>query len=646
MVFGKAGLHASQSRSLELDGTNGFKLSGVAAKRTMSGSSVSGAGDVNGDGFDDLIIGAFQASSFVVFGKKGGFGKLLDLSTLDGSNGFKVPPIAGEGPSGKAVSGVGDFNSDGFDDVVIGAPIASPNGIGSGASYVIFGGVNIAVGGRSATYVDAEGDLVTVAVSQGELKPEDFTFAASGLGSRLRILDLRTPIGVDGFGGANVTISATPGLRGGDGFAAIGHLNATGLDLGAVKIDGDLLRIDAGDAETLNTPAVQSLAVQSLGRVGTTAEAIGGFLTSHLHGKLGSLTVKTDIVIASLILDGGADGQIGSITVGGSLIGPKIPIGATTGGINASGNIGSAKVGIDLVGGVDSGSGTISSGGTIGAVTVGGSLLGGSGSVSGSLQATGGFGAVKILGDVRGGTASDAGAIITGGPVKSIYIGGNLVGGTAQYAGSITTHIGGEDAAPIGSVTIKHSLIGGTHALTGILAGATLGAVKIGGDVRGVSAAVTAKIVAEGLLTPTSLKAALAIGSVTVAGTVRFGEILAGYTVSGGTAAVASNADVQIGVVTVTGDWEASTIAAGALANGNGYGNVNDTIFSAGELPFASRIAAIVIKGALYGSLAAGDHFGFVAQEIGSIQIGKGTPAITNGNVLAPATNDFRVRLV
>ncbi len=43
-----------------LDGLNGFKLSGVAADG-LSGFSVSDAGDVNGDGFGDLIIGAFGA---------------------------------------------------------------------------------------------------------------------------------------------------------------------------------------------------------------------------------------------------------------------------------------------------------------------------------------------------------------------------------------------------------------------------------------------------------------------------------------------------------------------------------------------------------------------------------------------------------
>ena len=101
---------------------------------------------MNGDGFDDLIIGAkgvgayANGASYVVFGKAQGFSANLNLSTLNGTNGFKISGAAAPGDSfGISVSAAGDVNGDGFDDLIIGAFLANPNGADSGASYVVFG---------------------------------------------------------------------------------------------------------------------------------------------------------------------------------------------------------------------------------------------------------------------------------------------------------------------------------------------------------------------------------------------------------------------------------------------------------------------------------------------------------------------------
>ena len=83
------------------DGSNGFILNGTDIS-DRSGFSVASAGDVNGDGVDDLIIGARTADpngqgdageSYVVFGSAGGFSASLNLSALDGSNGFVLNGI-------------------------------------------------------------------------------------------------------------------------------------------------------------------------------------------------------------------------------------------------------------------------------------------------------------------------------------------------------------------------------------------------------------------------------------------------------------------------------------------------------------------------------------------------------------------------
>lgn len=152
VVFGGAGIGSSGRFNLsELNGTNGFVINGIAAD-DGSGLSVSSAGDINGDGYQDLMVGALRASpggnlnagqSYVVFGGKNitsnGY---LNLSQLNGSNGFVINGIAAGDFSGVSVSKAGDINHDGIDDVIIGAYSASPVGVSNaGQSYVIYGNV-------------------------------------------------------------------------------------------------------------------------------------------------------------------------------------------------------------------------------------------------------------------------------------------------------------------------------------------------------------------------------------------------------------------------------------------------------------------------------------------------------------------------
>ncbi len=158
LVFGGAGIGALGSIELSsLNGTNGFVLNGID-KFDTSGRSVSSAGDVNGDGVDDIIIGAHKADpngksysgeSYVIFGGVGiGASGTIELSSLNGMNGFVLNGIDKFDTSGRSVSGAGDVNSDGFDDIIIGAPLADPNGISNaGETYVVYGGTDVGASG-------------------------------------------------------------------------------------------------------------------------------------------------------------------------------------------------------------------------------------------------------------------------------------------------------------------------------------------------------------------------------------------------------------------------------------------------------------------------------------------------------------------
>ncbi|MFN7307567.1 MAG: hypothetical protein ACK5TQ_13480, partial [Acetobacteraceae bacterium] len=154
VVFGKAsGWGAPIDLTTIAAGTGGFVIHGQDGG-DQSGRSVASAGDVNGDGFADLIIGAnigdaagnaksFAGESYVVFGKASGWGAAIDLATIAaGTGGFVIHGQDIDDNSGWSVASAGDINGDGFDDLIIGADSgdAAGNAKGSaGDSYVIFG---------------------------------------------------------------------------------------------------------------------------------------------------------------------------------------------------------------------------------------------------------------------------------------------------------------------------------------------------------------------------------------------------------------------------------------------------------------------------------------------------------------------------
>ncbi|MBS0351726.1 MAG: FG-GAP repeat protein, partial [Proteobacteria bacterium] len=141
VVFGGSGVGGSGLVTLSaLNGSNGFKLDGEATN-DHSGYSVSTAGDINGDGVSDLLIGApgyasQKGRSYVVFGGQGvGSAGLIALSGLTGSNGFKLDGELANDYSGFPVSAAGDVNGDGISDLLVGAPYRANY---TGRSYVVF----------------------------------------------------------------------------------------------------------------------------------------------------------------------------------------------------------------------------------------------------------------------------------------------------------------------------------------------------------------------------------------------------------------------------------------------------------------------------------------------------------------------------
>jgi hypothetical protein len=211
-------------------GTGGFVINGQGAS-DYSGRSVASAGDVNGDGLADLIVGAWASDptsgtnagrSYVVFGQTSG--TPINLSAIAaGTGGFVINGQCANDRSGFSVASAGDVNGDGLADLIVGAYLSDPaSGTDAGRSYVIFGSTT---GAFSQTAVDQLGTSADNTLVSGA--NADVIVAGAGNDT------------ITGGGGADVLY----GGAGNDVFI-LNASNIASLALGVT--DGQLARIDGG----------------------------------------------------------------------------------------------------------------------------------------------------------------------------------------------------------------------------------------------------------------------------------------------------------------------------------------------------------------------------------------------------------------
>lgn len=177
VVFGSNGLLPTDFDISQLDGTNGFAINGVSGS-DLTGSSVSSAGDVNNDGISDLLIGARSANpgggigsgaAYVIYGTADVMPAAFELSALNGNNGFRMVGESAVDWFGSDVTGVGDVNNDGIDDLMVGALTADNNGADSGAVYVVFGRATFLSSVDVADLNGADGFMLNAPAAGGRL---------------------------------------------------------------------------------------------------------------------------------------------------------------------------------------------------------------------------------------------------------------------------------------------------------------------------------------------------------------------------------------------------------------------------------------------------------------------------------------------
>ncbi len=226
-----------------LDASQGFIIVGDAGG-DYAGWSVSSAGDIDGDGFDDLIVGAPHGDdgatdageAYVVFGAESGFGvdvggrQVIDLTTLTPGQGFVIQGVALNDAAGDSVASAGDVNGDGYDDLIVGAPLNNDGGSSAGQAYVLFGtasGFGSDVGGRNvvdlASLAEADGFVI-----QGGAVGDQAAFAVSSAGD------------VNGDGFDDLIVGAPYGDDGGAGageaYVVFGSGSGFGTDVGGRQV--------------------------------------------------------------------------------------------------------------------------------------------------------------------------------------------------------------------------------------------------------------------------------------------------------------------------------------------------------------------------------------------------------------------------
>ena len=251
------------------------------------GNAVCMTGDVNNDGFDDILIGAprydsSRGKTYLIYGKASGWSKNTPVTTAAAAT---FVGRAGNDWSGYSLGFAGDINNDDFDDILIGAYLADHSGLtNAGAAYLFLG----KAAGWSGDFIVTDGDALFV----GENSSDGFGRKVSAAGD----------VNNDGF--ADFLVSATGGHAGhGEIYLFLGAESNWAGTIDASNAaasfygenDGDYAGFSASSAGDVNSDGFSDLLI------GADENDYGGSRAGKAYlifGKEAGWTMNTDLALS------------------------------------------------------------------------------------------------------------------------------------------------------------------------------------------------------------------------------------------------------------------------------------------------------------------------------------------------------------
>lgn len=243
VIFGKTSFPSSID-ALNLNGSDGFIFEGDI---DFTGSEIAGGGDINNDGFDDVIIGSLE-TNYVIYGKNSSFNPLMTPTDINGNNGFVLDPP--QATNFSSVSFLNDINGDGINDIALGISLADPNGLNdAGQAVVVFGQSNGFSSPFDFTTLDGSNGFIINGINADDKFGSDVAnvddFNGDGLSDLLVFADISSSLIPErsfliyGSNGNFPLIIEASSLDGSNGFAFNSGLPTLGGTFGALDLNND-----------------------------------------------------------------------------------------------------------------------------------------------------------------------------------------------------------------------------------------------------------------------------------------------------------------------------------------------------------------------------------------------------------------------